>query len=84
MSRSAVADKVAGPSAQAQSESDPGSTPRAAEPPPLHMVAVAGGDLARAVAQGGGPPAAQGSEGERPSRRTSGDGWARQCHHGAR
>ncbi len=85
MSRSAAVDRAAGPSAQAQSELDaPGSTRRAAEPPPLHVAAVAGGDLARAVAEGGRPPTAQGSGGERPSRHTSGDGWANQCHHGTR
>ncbi len=84
MSRSAAADKAAGPSAQAQSEPDPGSTRRAAEPPPSHVVAVAGGDLADAVAEGGGPPTARGPGEERPSRHTGGDGWAGQCHHGAR
>jgi hypothetical protein len=84
MSRSAAVDKAAGPSAHAQSEPDPGSTRRAAEPPPVQMGGVAGGDLARAVAEGGGPPTAHGPEEERPSRHTGGDGWAGQCHHGTR
>jgi hypothetical protein len=85
MSRSAAVDRAAGPSVRAPSELDaPGSTRRAAEPPPVDMVAVAGGDLARAVAEGGGPPTAQGSGEERPSRHTGGDGWASQCHHGTR
>lgn len=84
MSRSAAADKAAGPSAQGQSTPDPGSRRRATEPPPSHVVAVADGDLGRAVAKGGRPPTAQGSGEERPSRHTGGDGWANQCHHGTR
>lgn len=79
MSRSA-----AKASAQAQSDLDaPSSTRRGNETPP-HMVTVVGGDLARAVAEGGRPPAAQGSGAERPSPHTGGDGWANQCHHATR
>lgn len=80
MSRSAAADKAAGPSAQAQIEPDPGST-RRAEPPPLHLVAVAGRDLAR---EGGEASTTRGPGEERPSRHTGGDGWANQCHHATR
>jgi len=84
MSRSAADDRTLGHSAQTQSEPDSGSMRRVPEPPPMHIVAVAGGDLARAVAEGGSPPAAQESGAERPSRHTGGDGWANQCHHGTR
>ncbi len=85
MSRSAAADKAAGPSApaQAQTKPDPGST-RRAEPPPLHLVAVAGRDLARAVDEGREAPTTRGPGEERPSRHTGGDGWANQCHHATR
>ncbi len=84
MSRSAAVDRAVGPSVQAQSEPYPGSTRRAAEPSPLHVAAVAGEELARAVAESGRPPTGRGPGGERPSGHTGGDGWAKQCHHGTR
>ncbi len=83
MSRSAADDRTLGHSAQSQSEPDC-SMRQVSEPPPMHIVAVAVGDLARAVAEGGSPPAAQESGAERPSRHTGGDGWANQCHHATR
>ncbi len=84
MSRSAADDRRLCHSAQTESEPDSGSMRQVPEPPPMHIVAVADGDLARAVAEGGSPPAAQGSGAERPSRHTGGDGWANQCHHATR
>ncbi len=80
MSRSAADDRTARP----QSEPDSGSTRRSPEPPPVHIVAVTDGDLARAVIEGGRLQTSREPGAERPSRHTGGDGWANQCHHGTR
>ena len=83
MSRSAAVDRAAGPSAPAQREPDaPSSTRRGTETAP-RIVAVGGGDLARAVAKDRPPPAEEPGA-ERLSQHTGGDGWANQCHHATR